>query len=135
MTMSTQTLAEASRLLAGAVLTDIVQLYDVQQPITVGINVTRELTAAGEPVPGLVQTTTLENAAESNVTNIYYVKLASKTAVRAGQVVKVLECRAEPDLVGKKLLLDKVSQNGLAMLRKAVASDFQVVNQEGKESI
>jgi hypothetical protein len=39
---------------------------------------------------------------------------------------------AEPDLVGKVLLLDKVSQNGLAMLRKAVASDFDMVNQEGK---
>jgi hypothetical protein len=49
--------------------------------------------------------------------------------------VQVISCQAEPELVGKKLLLDKVSMNGLALIRKAVASEFANVNQEGKENL
>jgi len=85
-----------------------------------------------EPIPGLVQTTTLANAVESRVDNTYSVKVARGTDLNAGQAVRVVSCLAEPDLVGKVLLIEKISQNGLAMIRKAVASDFKVVNQEGK---
>ena len=86
----------------------------------------------GEPIAGLVQTTTLANAVESRVDSVYSVKVARGTVIAAGQAIRVVTCLAEPDLVGKVLLLDKVSKNGLAMIRKAVASDFEVVNQEGK---
>lgn len=133
--MSIQTLDESARLLAAATLIDQVQIYTVGQPVTVGINVTRELTAVGEPIPGLVQTSTLENAAESQVSSLYSVKVAKGTVLEAGQAVRVVACIAEPALVGKTLLLDKVSKNGLAMIRKAIASDFEVVNQEGKEAL
>lgn len=134
MVMSTQTLTEASRQLA-SVLVDSVQIYDVGQPVTVGFEVTRALTAVGEPVPGLVQTTSLANAVESQTDNVYAVKFHQGTAVRAGQAVEVMSCVQEPDLVGKRLLLDKVSQNGVAVIRKCVASDFTNVNQEGKEGL
>jgi hypothetical protein len=130
--MSTQTLGEAGRTLAAAVLLDTIQILDVGDPVTVGSQVTRALTPVGNPIPGLVQTTTLQNAVESRTDNTYSVKVARGTAVQPGQAVRVVTCLAEPDLVGKVLLLDKVSQNGLAMLRKAVASDFDMVNQEGK---
>jgi hypothetical protein len=86
----------------------------------------------GNPIPGLVQTTTLQNAVESRTDNTYSDQVARGTAVQAGQALRDVTSLAEPDLVGKVLLLDKVSQNGLAMLRKAVASDFDMVNQEGK---
>jgi len=132
MAMSTQTLGEASRQIAAAVLIDTLQICDVGAPVTVGFQVTRALTPVGDPVPGLVQTTTLENASESMTISIYSVKVPQGTALAAGQAIRVLSCIMEPDLVGKELLLDKVSQNGLAMLRKAVASDFAMVNQEGK---
>ncbi|UVG34577.1 hypothetical protein SEA_CHEETO1_11 [Microbacterium phage Cheeto1] len=130
--MSTQTLAEASNLLGDAVLVDSVQLLLVGEPVTVGFEVTRETTPVGDPVRSLVQTTTLANAAESLVSNIYSIKFDALTVVDAGMAVEVLSCFREPDLVGKKLLIDKVSQNGLALIRKAVASDFHVVNQQGK---
>lgn len=133
--MSTQTLADASRLLASSVLTDTVQISNVGEPVTVGFSVVRPLVPAGEPVPALVQTTTLANAVESRVESLYSVKVAQGTALAAGQAVTVVTCTQEPSLVGKTLLLDKVSQNGLAMIRKAVATDFNVVNQEGKEGI
>lgn len=135
MSMSIQTLDESARLLAGATLIDSIQIYNVGNPVTVGFEVTRELTAVGAPIPGLVQTTTLENAVESQVTSVYSVKVAKGTALVAGQAVKVISCVAEPDLVGKTLLLDKISKNGLAMIRKGVASDFEQVNQEGKEGL
>lgn len=134
MAMSTQTLTEAARLLATP-LVDYLQIMEVGEPITVGIEVTRALTPVGQPVPGLVQTTTLENAVESRTSNVYSVKVAQGTPLKAGQAVKVVSCVMEPDLAGKVLLLDKVSQNGAAVIRKAVASDYTVVNQEGKEGL
>lgn len=135
MTMSTQTLADAGALLASSVLVDSIQVFTVGEPVTVGHEVTRQLTFAGDPIPGLVQTTTLQNAIESRVENTYSIKVARGTALRAGQAVVVVRCVAEPDLVGKTLLVDKVSQNGLALIRKAVASDYDSVNQEGKEGM
>ncbi|AUX83034.1 hypothetical protein PBI_BANDIK_10 [Microbacterium phage Bandik] len=132
--MSTQTLAESSRLLE-LVLMDSLQLLDVGDPITVGHNVTRSLTPVGDPIPGLVQTTTLQNAVESRVESVYSIKVRQGTQISAGQAVRVVSCVQEPSLVGKVLLLDKISQNGLALLRKGVATDATVVNQEGKEAI
>ena len=134
MVMSTPILDEAAHHLSG-VLVDLIQLYDVGEPVTVGIHVTRALTPVGDPIPGLVQTTTLENAVESRTESTYSVKVARGTAIAAGQAIKVTRCVQEPDLVGKTLLLDKVSQNGAALIRKAVAQDFENVNQEGKEGI
>ncbi|AWN03725.1 hypothetical protein PBI_MARTIN_11 [Microbacterium phage Martin] len=132
--MSTQTLAESSRLLE-LVLMDSLQLLDVGDPVTMGHNVTRSLTPVGDPIPGLVQTTTLQNAVESRVESVYSIKVRQGTQISAGQAVRVVSCVQEPSLVGKVLLLDKISQNGLALLRKGVATDATVVNQEGKEAI
>ncbi|URC17867.1 hypothetical protein SEA_ENDOR_11 [Microbacterium phage Endor] len=132
--MSTQTLAESSRLLA-LLLVDEVQILDVAEPETIGIQVVRQTTPVGTPVPALVQTTTLANAVESTVENVYSVKVPVGTVLNPGQAVEVTKAGTEPSLMGKRLLIDKVSQNGIAVLRKAVASDFQKVNQEGKEGI
>ena len=135
MAMSTQTWDEAARLQRENVLVDSVQVYNLGSPVTTGVHVSLSRSPVGEPIPALVQTTTLANAAESSTDSVYSVKVAQGTALSAGQAVKVLSCRMEPSLIGKTLLLDKVSQNGLAALRKAVASDFEVVNQEGQEGL
>ncbi|AVJ51000.1 hypothetical protein FDJ44_gp09 [Microbacterium phage Pikmin] len=135
MVMSTQTLAEASSLLDNAVLEDVINIYEVGDPVTVGIEVTRPLSPLAIGVAGLVQTTTLANAVESRTDNVYSIKVSRGTILEAGMVVEVDQCLQEPSLTGKKLLVDKVSQNGLAIIRKAVASDWTVVNQEGKEGL
>lgn len=135
MTMSTQTLHESARQLAAAVLHDSIQILNVGEPVTVGINVTRELTEVGEPVAGLVQSTILANAVESRTDSTYSVKVARGTDLKSGEAVRVVTCVLEPDLVGKVLLLDKVSLNGLAMIRKAVAADFETVDQQGKDGL
>lgn len=135
MTMSTQTLTESARLMGLAVLLDSIQIYNVGEPVTTGYEVTRALESAGDPIPGLVQTTTLQNAVESTTETTYSVKVIGGTVIRAGQAVKVVACLMEPDLVGKTLLLDKVSQNGAAVIRKCVASDFEKINQQGKEDL
>ena len=135
MAMSTQTLTESARALERGVLLDSVQILNVGPPVTVGTEVIRELTPVDGPVAGLVQTTTLTNAVESRTDSVYSVKVPARTIIKAGQAVRVVSCLMEPDLVGKVLLLDKISKNGLAMIRKAVASDFETVNQEGKEGL
>lgn len=135
MVMSTQILDEASRLLNAATLVDQLQILDVGEPETIGYEVLRPLTPVGDPVVGLVQSTTLQNAAEAQVSDVFSIKVARETEIAAGQAVKVLRCRQEPDLVGTVLLLDKVSLNGLAMIRKGTAAVTTVVNQEGKEGL
>jgi hypothetical protein len=132
--MSTQTLAEGARLLAG-VLIDSIQIYDVGEPVTVGFTVIRPLTPVGDPVAGLVQGTTLQNAIESKTETNWSVKVALATPMRSGQAVKVLSCVQDPTLVGKTLLLDKVSQQGAAMIRKGVASTVETINSQGKEGL
>lgn len=134
MATSILTWANAGSLLS-RVLVDTVQVYDVGEPVTVGADVTRALTPVGDPIPALVQTTTLQNAVESQVDSTFSIKVARKTQIQAGQAVVVLSCDSEPDLVSKALLVDKVSQNGAALIRKAVASEGSVVNQEGKLAI
>lgn len=135
MVMSTQTLDQASQLLQSAVLIDRLQVLDVGQPVTVEFEVTRSLTAVGEPVAGLVQSVTLENAVEGRVSQTYSLKVPQGTVLREGRALKVLQCRQEPDLVGMVLLVDTISRNGLAMIRKGTASIARVVDQQGKEAI
>lgn len=133
--MSTQTLTESARLLAAATLIDTIQIGTVGPPVTIGFEVTRELTPIGGPVPGLVQSITLENAVESLTSTTFSVKVAQGTTLNPGNAVEVISCQQEPELVGMILLIDKVSLNGAAMIRKAVARDFETVNQEGKGDI
>jgi hypothetical protein len=132
--MSTQTLLDAAATLS-FVLVDQLQVLNVGQPVTEGARVTRSLTPVGEPIDGLVQSTVLENAIESNTSSTWSIKVAQGTELTAGQAVRVLRCSQEPSLVGKVLLIDKISQNGLALIRKGVASDFMKVDQQGKAGL
>ena len=135
MVMSTQTLASAASLLDVALLIDTLDLYDVGDLVTEGIHTKRELTLVSKDVRSLVQTTTLQNATESAVDNTYSVKVPVGTVIKAGQAIKVKTCIQEPELNGKVLYLDKVSHNGLALIRKAVASDTYNLDQQGKEGL
>ena len=136
MVMSIQALASAASLLETTILVDSVYLCTVGEPVTVGFDVSRPVTRLTTgPIQALVQTTVLQNAAESSVSNLYSVKVAQGTVFTAGMAVEVVTCTQEPDLVGKLLLIDKVSQNGLSLIRKGVASDFHTVDQQGKEAL
>lgn len=132
MTMSTQTLDESARLLAAAVLLDRIQVLDVGEPVTVGTSVTRETTEVGGPIAGLVQTISLESASDGRVTQVFSIKVPRGTALAPGQAVRVEACLMEPTLVGQIILVDTMSKNGLAMIRKGYGSNSQIVNQEGK---
>lgn len=135
MAMSTQTLAEAAGLLKQSLLVDKIHIYTAGGTVTTGIHVTRDLASVKSGVPALVQTTTLANAAESRTDNTYSIKVERGETLDPGMVVTVAECQQEPELVGKRLLVDKVSLNGLAMIRKAVAGDWTSVDQQGKEGL
>ena len=121
--------------MASALFVDTISIYNVGLPVTVGSAVTFPLTLVAANVPGLVQTTGLQSAAESIVLNSYSVKVKRSTALNPGMVVVVITSAAEPALVGQRLMVDKVSLNGLSMLRKAVALDYDVVNPQGREAL
>lgn len=135
MTITTQTLTDASSLIKQTLLVDTVDLYTLGETQTEGYRAYRKATLVEPDVAALVQTTVLANAAESQVDNVYSVKVPLSTEVTAGMVARVTSCQQEPSLVGKHLMIDKVSQNGLAMLRKCVAADFHQVDQQGKGEV
>lgn len=135
MTITTQTLTDASSLIKQTLLVDTVDLYTLGETQTEGYRAYRKATLVEPDVAALVQTTVLANAAESQVDNVYSVKVPLSTEVAAGMVARVTSCQQEPSLVGKHLMIDKVSQNGLAMLRKCVAADFHNVDQQGKGEV
>ena len=131
MARQTIPLADAGKLLS-LVLVDKVQLYTVGPPVTTGIQVTRQLTAIGEPVNGLVQTTLLANAVESLTETTWSVKVAAEVPLQGGMAVQVLMCQQDPSLVGEVLLIDRVNQSGMNLIRKGVSGCFMAVDQQGK---
>ena len=131
MARQTIPLADAGKLLS-LVLVDKVQLCTVGTPVTAGIQVTRQLTALGEPVNGLVQTTLLANAVESLTETTWSVKVAAEVPLQGGMAVQVLMCQQDPSLVGEYLLIDRVSQSGMNLIRKGVSGSFMTVDQQGK---
>lgn len=135
MTITTQTLTDASSLIKHTLLVDTVDLYTLGETQTEGYRAHRKATLVEPDVAALVQTTVLANAVESQVDNTYSVKVPLSTEVVPGMVARVVRCQREPSLVGKHLMVDKVSQNGLAMLRKCVAADFHQVDQQGKGEV
>ena len=131
MARQTIPLADAGKLLS-LVLVDKVQLYTVGPPVTTGIQVTRQLTPLGEPVNGLVQTTLLANAVESLTETTWSVKVAAEVPLQGGMAVQVLMCQQDPSLVGEVLLIDRVNQSGMNLIRKGVSGSFMAVDQQGK---
>lgn len=135
MVMSTQTLDEAARLFEQTTLINQLQILNVGEPVTTGAQVTRSLTPAGDPVQGLVQSVTLENVVEGRMLQSFAIKVARFTALAAGQAVRVLSAPNEPALVGKVLLVETISLNGAAIIRKGTASLTTTVNMQGKEAL
>ena len=131
MARQTIPLADAGKLLS-IILVDKVQIYTVGPPVTTGIQVTRQLAPLGEPVNGLVQTTLLANAVESLTETTWSVKVAAEVPLRGGMAVQVLMCQQDPSLVGEYLLIDRVSQSGMNLIRKGVSGSFMAVDQQGK---
>ena len=131
MARQTTPLADAGKLLS-LVLVDKVQLYTVGPPVTTGIQVTRQLAPLGEPVNGLVQTTLLANAVESLTETTWSVKVAAEVPLQGGMAVQVLVCQQDPSLVGEVLLIDRVNQSGMNLIRKGVSGSFMTVDQQGK---
>ncbi|QKN87711.1 hypothetical protein IXEL_10 [Microbacterium phage Ixel] len=133
--MSTQTLREAARLMDENVLLDQVQIFNVGDPVTVGHNVTRALTPAGQPVRGLVQSISLESPVDGRVSQAFSIKVSVGTPLEPGQAVRLLNSRTEAALVGKTFLVDTVSLNGAATLRKATSSKVSALDSQGKSVI
>ena len=131
MVMPTQILTNASEILS-TVLIQTLQVYNVGEPTTKGIKVSRELQEDGEPIPGLVQSILATNLGESKQEYSYSIKVPRGVPLRPGQVVEVLTSPMEPELMYKKFLIKKISYNGASLIRKATADSWESLNQEGK---
>lgn len=129
--MSTQTLAEAARLIELTFI-DELQIFDVGQPVTTGSKVTRELTAVGNPVKGIIQSVTLEAPNGGLVSQGFAIKVPVGVALAPGQAVRLLNTRTEAALAGMTFLVDTVSLNSLATLRKAISTKVITLNSQGK---
>jgi len=121
--------------MAASVLVDKVDVYTRGELVTIGYNTERQLHPYAIGYPALVQSTVLANAVESTVAHTYSIKVAQATPLEAGMVVEVKQCAQEPDLVGTKLLIEKMSSNGLAIIRKGVASYYSQVDPQGKDEM
>lgn len=127
----TLTTSKAAAIINRVLLIDKVDVFTLGEAETTGFTTERKRERHLSDVVSLVQTTTLQNAVESITANTYSVKVPAGTDLQAGMLVVVTSCYNEPALVGKQLLVDKVSENGLAMLRKGVAQDYHIVDHQG----
>lgn len=135
MAISTLTLTKAKQLMRSEFLIDKINVYHLGGVVTEGYHTFREATLHAAGVPALVQSVTLENAVESVTSTTYSIKVSTDTDLKAGDLIKVTHATNDHTLHGLELLVDKVNTNGLALLRKAVASNFATVDQQGKEEI
>ena len=93
------------------------------------------LTAVQHDVQCLVQTTEIPQPTEGVAVQQYSIKVPRGTSLKPGQVVRITRCWREPSLQEVYLLVDSVSENGAALLRKATATRFHQVDGTGKEQI
>ncbi len=132
--ISTRTLAKGAAALEQLFI-DEVQLLSLGPVETVGATTLRPATPVGEPVAGLVQSTTLPSPVDGTLVTTYSVKVARTVPLEAGMAVRVVRASADSSLQDLTLLVDVVTRNGLAMLRKGTCSLATRVQQEGKEGI
>lgn len=135
MAISTQTLANASSLMERELMRDRVRLYELGPERSVGYRVVRDRTLIQADLPALVQTTDVASDAESFVSTFFSIKLPQSTPVVTGHLVEVTQCEREPHLIGKTLLVERVSFNGLALLRKAIARGYTTLDSQGKGAV
>lgn len=136
MVMSTPILDEATEYIRRNILIDYLDIFEVGPTITRGFQaMPATLTAVQHDVQCLVQTTEIPQPIEGVAVQRYSIKVPRGTSLKPGQVVQITRCWREPSLQGVYLLIDSVSKNGAALLRKATATRFHQVDGTGKEQI
>ena len=136
MVMSTPILDEATEYLRRNILIDYLDIFEAGPTITRGFQaMPATLTAVQHDVQCLVQTTDIPQPIEGAAVQRYSIKVPRGTSLKPGQVVRITRCWREPSFQGAYLLIDSVSENGAALLRKATATRFHQVDGTGKEQI
>lgn len=130
--MTSIPLSEASAALTSTLLIDKVSISKVTGTKTQGFDVVVTTELVAEDVPALIQTIAIASG-EDILMNHFSIKVPPYTPLEAGMDVTVKQCAREPGLVGLVLRADQVSYNGLALLRKAIATLPSRVNAEGKD--
>lgn len=136
MVMSTPILDEATEYIRRNILIDYLDIFEAGPTITRGFQaMPATLTAVQHDAQCLVQTIEIPQPIEGVAVQQYSIKVPRGTSLKPGQVVRITRCWREPSLQGVYLLIDSVSENGAALLRKATATRFHQVDGTGKEQI
>ena len=136
MVMSTPILDEATEYIRRNILIDYLDIFEAGLTITRGFQaMPATLTVVQHDVQCLVQTTEIPQPIEGVAVQRYSIKVPRGTSLKPGQVVRITRCWREPSLQGVYLLIDSVSENGAALLRKATATRFHQVDGTGKEQM
>lgn len=133
MVMSTPILGEATEYIRRNILIDQLDICEVGATVTRGfVAVPATITTIQRDVQCLVQTVDIPQPVEGVAVQRYSVKVPRGTRLEPGMAVRISQCWREPTLVDTYLLVDSVSENGAALLRKATATRFHQVDGAGK---
>lgn len=136
MVMSTPILDEATEYIRRNILIDRLDICEVGATVTRGfVAVPATTTVIQHDVQCLVQTIDIPQPVEGTAVQQYSVKVPRGTRLESGMAVRVSQCWREPTLVDTHLLVDSVSENGAALLRKATATRFHQVDGTGKDRL
>lgn len=136
MVMSTPILDEATEYIRRNILIDRLDICEVGATVTRGfVAVPATTTVIQHDVQCLVQTTDIPQPVEGVAVQQFSVKVPRGTRLEPGMAVRVSQCWREPTLVDAYLLVDSVSENGSALLRKATATRFHQVDGTGKDRL
>ena len=141
MVMSTPILDEATEYIRRNILIDRLDICEVGATVTRGfVAVPATTTVIQHDVQCLVQTIDIpQPGAFGDLDGVavqqYSIKVPKGTRLEPGMAARVSQCWREPTLVDTYLLVDSVSENGSALLRKATATRFHQVNGTGKDRL
>ena len=136
MVMSTPILDEATEYIRRNILIDRLDICEVGVTVTRGfVAVPATTTVIQHDVQCLVQTIDIPQPVEGAAVQQYSIKVPRGTRLEPGMAARVSQCWREPTLVDTYLLVDSVSENGSALLRKATATRFHQVDGTGKDRL
>lgn len=132
--MLTQILGEASSLMSSELLVDSLTISSPGINTVVNFEDIRSIEPRVHDVPCLVQTTSVIDSDSGTTSRYFSVKVGKDEDLNPGDYVTITRCDRDQSLVGRSLLIDNVSYNGIALIKKGISKEFENVNSEGKSS-
>lgn len=132
----TQTIASASSIMEDVLLVDLIDIETMQTSYDDEGFPTSEFTTVAAGVSALVQGITDSGTPQEGLmTKQWSIKVSKRTSVNPGVIIKVVESKSQPDMAGFRILVDEVSHQGMALIRKCIGQGFHAVDPQGKDGL